>query len=90
MTIHNLTTEQLQKFVYAVGGVRKPEFTTEQLQKLSESIKGLSDWPKATDDPRVNYAVDCVVWADIGHDEYPYDEKLYTTEVELMAKRKFV
>jgi len=34
------------------------QFTTQQLKTLAESVKGLQDWPKITDDPKVNYAVE--------------------------------
>lgn len=86
MAIHSFTTEQMQKFVDAVGSARAPEiaggqFTTEQLRKLTESIGGLHDWPKITDDPKVNYAIDCIV-EDDGDEEPAYDEQLYATEIE--------
>src|SRR3989338_4913268 len=86
MTTHILTTEQMHKFFYAVGGVPKTEiaggsFTTDYLRKLTESIDGLQDWPEITDDPKVNFAVDCVVGDE--SEEPSYDEQLYTAEVEV-------
>lgn len=85
MATHTLTTDQMRKFVDAVGGTHDQEvaggqFTTEQLKKLTESIEGLGDWPKITDDPKVNFAVDCVVEND--GEEPTYDEQLYAGEVE--------
>jgi len=65
MTAHNLTTEQLQKLVDAMGDG--------------------SDWPKATNDPKVNFAVDCLT-SDEG-DGPTYDEQLYTAEVEAFKAR---
>lgn len=85
MTTHNLTTEQMQKFFDAVGGIPKTEitggsFTTEQLKKLIESIDCLHDWPQMTDDPMVNFAIDCVVEND--GEEPIYSERLYADEAE--------
>lgn len=54
--------------------------TTEQLRKVVDAMGDGKDWPKATDDPKVNHAVDCIV-ADEG-EEPEYDEKLYAAEVE--------
>lgn len=88
MAIHTFTTEQMRKFVEAVGGDREPEvtegqFTTDKLVELTQSIGGLSDWPNITDDPRVNFAVDCVVCLGMDDEEEPtYDERIYTDEVE--------
>ncbi len=85
MTTHTLTTEQVQKFIGAIGGIPQSvaggQFTTQQLKTLAESVKGLQDWPKITDDSQVNFAVDCVVVEDEG-EEPTYDERLYATEVE--------
>ena len=55
-------------------------FTTQQLKKVIDAIGDGKDWPKATDDPQVNYAVDCIV-ADEG-DEPVYDQELYVAEIE--------
>ncbi|MEK9180504.1 MAG: hypothetical protein AAB897_03770 [Patescibacteria group bacterium] len=90
MQVHNFTDEQMSKFIDAVGGAPKTEiaggqFTTEDLRKLVESVNGLNDWPKTTDDPRVNYAIDCVVDDTGDEDEAGYDEKLYTEEVAAFA-----
>ena len=54
--------------------------TTQQLRKVVDAIGDGKNWPKATDDPKVNHAVDCIV-ADEG-DEPVYDEKLYVAEIE--------
>lgn len=87
MTIHTFTTEQMRKFVDAVGGgtynqeIAGGVFLTANLRRLTRSVGGLQDWPKITDDPRVNYAVDCVT-ADLGDPEPRYNEKLYADEVE--------
>lgn len=84
MAFHILTIGQMQKFVHAVGGVPKTEiaggsFSTLRLRKLTGSINGLRDWPKITDDPMVNFAIDCVV-ADDG-EEPVYDEQVYAEEI---------
>lgn len=41
--------------------MRTHTLTTEQLHKLVDAIGDDSDFPKHTDDPQVNYAVDCVI-----------------------------
>ena len=86
MTTHSLTTEQVQKFVDAVGGVPRlvagGQFTTQQLKTLAESVGGLQDWPKITDNPEVNFAIDCVV-EDEG-EEPVYDKQLYIAEVKAL------
>lgn len=53
--------------------------TTEQLRKLTNAIGDDKEWPKITDDPRVNYAVDCLTTDD---DEPEYDKQLYLDEAE--------
>ncbi len=58
--------------------------TTEQLRKVVHAMGDGKDWPKATDDPKVNHAVDCIV-ADEG-DEPEYDERLYVNEIEAFKK----
>lgn len=58
--------------------------TTEQLRKVVDAMGDGKDWPKATNDPKVNHAVDCIV-ADEG-DEPEYDEKLYTAEIKAAKK----
>ncbi len=37
------------------------ELSEEQLRKIEEAIGDGSDFPKATDDPYVNFVVDCLV-----------------------------
>lgn len=91
MNTHNLTTEQVRKFVKAIGGTPTAEiaggqFTTEELSKLAEQTGGLRDWPKFTGDPLVNFAVDCVVAFGMGEEEPEYDEQLYAKEI--LASRK--
>ncbi len=58
----------------------------EQLAKLKDALGDCSDWPKHTDDPRVNYAVDCLV----SFDEKPptFDEIgcLYVKEIKAAKK----
>ncbi|OGZ95511.1 MAG: hypothetical protein A3I44_03470 [Candidatus Sungbacteria bacterium RIFCSPLOWO2_02_FULL_51_17] len=54
--------------------------TIEQLRKLVNAIGDGSNWPKHTDDPKVNYAVDCIVQDDGGVPTY--DERLYVEEIE--------
>ena len=58
--------------------------TTEQLRKFVFAVDGLNDWPKHTDDPEVNFAVDCVVQDD--DDQPTYDEQLYVREIEAFKK----
>lgn len=55
--------------------------TTEQLRKIVKAIGDGNDWPKHTDDPRVNYAVDCIVQND--GDVPSYNEQLYAAEVKV-------
>lgn len=93
MVSHTFTTEQVQKFIGAVGGdvpkseIIGGEFTTQQLITLAEQVGGFKDWPKATDDPRVNFAVDCVVQYD-EEDliDFIYDEKVYIAEADAFKK----
>ena len=58
--------------------------TTGQLLKVIDAMGDGKDWPKATDDPKVNHAVDCIV-ADEG-EEPEYDERLYANEIEASRK----
>jgi len=56
--------------------------TTEQLRMLIDAYGDGKNPPKHTDDPRVNYAVDCIVSND---DEEPYDaeiEQSYIDEIK--------
>jgi hypothetical protein len=87
MATHIFTDEQVQKFINAVGGTPKSEvsggqFSTREMRKLAESSGGLQYWPKATDDPRINYAVDCVTSNMCGEGDPDYDERLYVKEIE--------
>lgn len=63
----------------AVAEIPGGEFSTEQLKDLAVGNGGLHDWPSTTDDPHVNYAVDCVVDPE---DEQPYNPELYQAEVD--------
>ena len=86
MKTHALTTEQLKTFFDAVGA-RLPEvfsgqFTTEKLRYLAELNGGFNDWPKHTEDPIVNYVIDCITAALCGDEEEEYDEKIYLEEIE--------
>ena len=94
MATHNFTAERMSKFLGAVGahiGVDMPqieggEYTTEQLLEMASSRGGLHDWPNHTDDPRINYVVDCVVQSesfsqDIDYKEPEWDESMYSEEV---------
>ncbi len=57
--------------------------TTEQLQKLTDAIGNGSDWPKFTDDPKVNYAVDCVVaLTALPEEDEPVYDDTYVAEIE--------
>lgn len=64
--------------------------TTEQLHKLSDALGDGSDWPKHTNDPKVNYAVDCVVQLRSGLEPIPpyrVLRKTYLDEIEASFKR---
>ena len=82
MATHTFTAEQMQKFIGSVGGVPQSvtgtQFSTNELRKLAKSIGGLRNYPKITDDPRVNFAVDCVVEEG---EEPTYDEQMYEEEI---------
>ena len=54
------------------------QVTTNQLKKLVKAIGNGDIVPNITDDPYVNFLVNCVV----GCDNHPYDPKLYQDEVE--------
>lgn len=59
--------------------------TTKQLDKLTDAIGDGNDFPKHTNDPQVNYAVDCVVQLRMGFEPpSPYNElaHLYGEEIE--------
>ena len=88
---HALTKDQMRKLMDAVGStsesavVEGGNYSTFRLKKLAEMAGGLQDWPKMTDDPRVNFAVDSIV-ADFG--ERPaYEEELYVREAEAFKAR---
>lgn len=54
--------------------------TTEQLKKLVEAIGYGNNFPKHTNDPQVNHAVDCVVSFAMGDEEPEYDAELYARD----------
>lgn len=58
--------------------------TTEQLRKVVDAMGDGNDWPKATDDPKVNHAVDCLTVD--GGDQPEYEEGLYLAEIEAFKK----
>lgn len=63
-TTHTLAKHLRRKGVPVQIPYRHPvshELNEEQLTKLKDALGDCSDWPKHTDDPRVNYAVDCLV-----------------------------
>jgi len=62
--------------------------TTEQLHKLVDAIGEGNDFPKHTDDPRVNYAVDCVVQLRIQEDPPPAYSELAQTYIEEIEESK--
>lgn len=61
------------------------DLTPEQVLEFKEAIGDGSYWPKATSDPRVNWAIDCFVSASLGEPDDEWDEVLYIKEVKLMA-----
>ena len=58
------------------------KFTTNQLIKLTAAIT----WPRITDDPRINYAIDCMR-EDNGGDDEPYNADLYEAEVRVSSAK---
>ena len=63
--------------------------TTEQLHKLVDAIGDGNDFPKHTDDPQVNYAVDCVVQLRMEEDQPPpYSELAHTYVEEIKLSKK--
>ena len=57
--------------------------TTGQLRKLTQAIGSGEDFPKLTDDPTVNHAIDCMMLGE----ESLYDEKIYAAEINLARVR---
>ena len=58
--------------------------TTEQLRKVTDAIGDGEDFPKMTDDPLINFAVDCVVM----DDEEPEYDGSYIVEATEFRKRQ--
>ena len=50
--------------------------TAEQRKKLTNALGDGTDFPKITDDPKVNHAVDCIV-----DEVMPYDAEYYEEEI---------
>jgi hypothetical protein len=59
--------------------------STAQLWKLLGAMRGTQDWPRITDDPQVNYAVDCLLAE--GDEEPVYNAQLYQDEVAAFVAR---
>lgn len=85
---HTFTTEQMKKFFVAVGcpnvNIRANSFSTFILKRLVQRNNGLKSFPKLTDDPIVNHAVECVT---AEGNEPPYDEKLNLREIQSAKAR---
>ena len=69
--------------------------TTKQLRKLIEALGDGSNWPKMTDDPQINYAVDCILHTDgqcppLNDNDYDgiplYDEQIYINEAKMFSE----
>ncbi len=65
----------------------KLTLTEEQKIKVKNALGDGKDWPKLTDDPLVNYAVDCSVAVDFGSEKPEYVEDIYRNEAEQFASR---
>ena len=61
------------------------ELTAEQIEKVRDAIGDGSTWPKHTDDPRVNYAVDCLVSYEDKPPPYVEVEQDYVDEIAALA-----
>ena len=95
MATHTLSPEQMRKFLEAHGVPAEPqvegdEFTTGKLLEIAASRGDLAPPPSHTDDPLVNYAVDCVRELDWfgdepNYEEAPYDVDLYAEEILAFA-----
>lgn len=62
------------------------ELSEEQLQKVRDAIGSGDDWPKHTDDPYVNFVVDCLV--SFEWNERPSFEEIGHLYVEEIAAAK--
>ena len=67
---------------------RSLEELPEQLKKLVDAVGDDKDWPKMTDDPQVNYVVDCLVGLKDDDEDAEYDEELYVREAEAFKARR--
>ena len=63
------------------------ELSEEQVQKVKGAIGDGNDWPKHTNDPYVNFVVDCLISFN-GNERPSWDElgNLYEEEVEAVKK----
>lgn len=90
MTEHTLTRAQVRRFIGAVGCTSEPQliignnFSTEQLRTMAEEHGGLVDLPMFTDDPQLNFVIDCVMADD--DDQPEWSEEEYEAEIK-EAKR---
>ena len=58
--------------------------STVQLKKLTDAIGDGKNWPKFTDDPKVNHAVDCLTSLMINEEEEEpeWNEQEYLAEIQ--------
>ena len=63
------------------------ELSEEQVQKVRDAIGDGTDWPKHTDDPYVNFVVDCLISFE-GNERPSFEEmkSLYVEEIEASVK----
>ena len=55
------------------------KLTTDQLKKLANAYKP-NDWSKITNDPLVNYAIDCMI------ENCEYHEEIYIREANIYCR----
>lgn len=72
-------------FGLGFGRTVEHELTVEQIQKIRGAIGDNSSWPRHTDDPRVNYAVDCLVSYEDKPPPYSEVEQTYVEEISARA-----
>jgi len=64
---------------------RMHELTDEQMNKLRDALGDSSDWPKHTDDPRVNYVIDCLVSYEDKPPQYWQVKQILVEEISAFA-----
>ena len=64
------------------------ELTGEQVEKIRAALGDGNDWPKHTDDPAVNYAVDCLVSYEDKPQPFTEVEEMYREEISAFAAAK--